>query len=134
MILARKIFSFLLVVLVLGYAGGINIAKHLCEGKVVAKALNSEVKVCKKAKESKTPSTNYPSISEQSCCDTEFSFFQSDDFSENQVSLDFTLDSFFIHDAFTVPVLITVNQPLYNYFPPPLYSKPLHVVYEQYLI
>lgn len=132
---AKKIFAQFLILILIGYSGGINIAKHLCDGKVVAKAINSEVHVCKKAKESSSPLTNDPSISKRSCCDTEFSFFQSDDYSQSSVSLDFTVDALFIDYLEITPPIFTVNNSVIpNYVLPPILDKPVYVVYEQYLI
>lgn len=130
--LAKKIFSLLLVVLVVGYSGGINIAKHLCDGEVVAKAVNHEVKVCNKA-ESTTPFSDDPSYSKKSCCDTELNFFQSDTFSKTSVVFDF----------FAVPTQVEVFVPTeiassdnseQNYSPPLLHSPPIYEFIEQYLI
>ena len=133
--LAKKIFAQFLILIVIGYSGGINIAKHFCDGEVVAKAFNSEVNVCNKAKESNFPFTNDPSISERSCCETEFSFFQSDDYSESFVSLDFSVDAFFIDYLDYTPLIFTDdNSVIPNYVPPPILDKPVYVVYEQYLI
>lgn len=133
--LAKKIFAQFLILIVIGYSGGINIAKHLCDGEVVAKAVNSEVRVCNKACETNSPLTNDPSISELSCCDTEFSFFKSDDFSENFVSTDFSVETFFFEPQDFTPSIFTVdNSTLPNYVPPPILDKPVYVVYEQYLI
>ena len=134
MLLAKKIFSQILILIVVGYSGGINIAKHLCDGDVVAKALNSEVKICKKAEESKTPRTNDPSFSEQSCCDTEFSFFQSDDFSQDEVSIDFSIEMFSHEYSDELPEIVSDIPSYSDYSPPPLISEPIYVVHEQYLI
>lgn len=133
--LAKKIFAQFLILIVVGYSGGINIAKHLCDGVVVAKAVNSEVNVCKKAKESSSPLTNNPSVSKRSCCDTEFSFFQSDDYSKSSVSLDLCVDALFIdYLEITPPIFSVDNSVIPNYVPPPILDKPVYVVYEQYLI
>ena len=133
--LAKKIFAQFLILIVIGYSGGINIAKHFCDGEVVARAVNSEVDVCNKAKESNSPFTNDPSISERSCCETEFNFFQSDDYSESFVALDFSVDAVFIDYLDYSPLIFTDDiSAIPNYVPPPILDKPVYVVYEQYLI
>ena len=130
--LVKRILSFLLVILIVGYSGGINIAKHLCDGEVVAKALNHEVTVCKKAA-STTPLTDDPSYSEKSCCDTEVSFFQSDTFSKTSVSFEFISSTIITHNY--VPRVITLNNHSeLIYTPPSLYDPPIYEFIEQYLI
>lgn len=78
----KKIVSFFLIGIILSFSGGLHIGKHLCNGEVVARAINHEVDLCKMAKEAAVQSCNIESISLKSCCDTELDFFHSDSFSK----------------------------------------------------
>tara|TARA_R110000868_G_scaffold146835_1_gene367860 strand:+ start:319 stop:747 length:429 start_codon:yes stop_codon:yes gene_type:complete len=81
--LIRKIVSLFLVGIILSFSGGLHVAKHLCNGDVVARAINHEVELCKKAREAKAaPSCDLESVSSKSCCDTEIEFFHTDSFSK----------------------------------------------------
>ena len=132
--LLKKIITFVLILLFAGYAGGISISKHLCKGKVVAKAVNREVKVCNKAKSSTTPFTENTSYSEKSCCDTEVDFFQSDTFSKGKTALQ-TVALFKplpVTDKLVriAPVILFRALPA----PPLLHNAPVYKAIERYLI
>ena len=63
--------------MVLGFSGGMSIGKHLCEGEVVSKAINFDVKKCKKAAEAPLENNGLNGfIHSEPCCDTEGSFFK----------------------------------------------------------
>ena len=78
----RKILSFFLVGVILSFSGGLHLGKHLCNGDVVARAINYEVSVCKKAREAALEIPAGPSVSEKSCCDTQLDFFQTHSFAK----------------------------------------------------
>lgn len=77
----RKILSLFLIGVILSFSGGLHLGKHLCNGDVVARAINYEVSVCKKAKEAALLIPAEPSVSEKSCCDTDLDFFHTHAFS-----------------------------------------------------
>jgi hypothetical protein len=132
MLIAKKIFSFFLIILVVGYSGGINIAKHLCNGEVVAKALNHQVKICKKAQLS-SPSRDHSSFSKKSCCDTEFSLFNSDTFSKINVGFEFLKADITFETTFLLEVL-SEDTSEKDYSHPQLHRLPIYDFIEKYLI
>jgi len=135
MLLTRKIFSIALTILILAYSGGISITKHLCEGKVIAKAVNAEVKKCKKS-ESLSLSTNSEErqFNERSCCDTESMFFQANAFEKNASDLNYSVAT--LTTPITFDLALVLDEPSFIIFglSPPIVGPPIYLAYEQFLI
>lgn len=135
--LTQKIICVLLSALVLAYAGGLGIAKHLCKDTVVDIATNAPAKKCKGAAQvSEILPVSGQSFSKKSCCSDEFTLFKSNSFSKFSttsvplmsfaVLLDYPLLFDFEH-LITKPVGIDANAP-------PQIHKALYIVLEQIII
>ena len=130
-----QILNLLLAFLFVGYAGGINVGKHLCNGDVVSRAINFEVKVCKKA----AVSIDYgdeTSVQKKSCCDTEIDFFKSFSFEKTNIVAPAQIAQFTaaIHDvqSFSIPQ----NRTQFKLPKPPLLATTtaIYIKIERFLI
>ena len=133
MIFVKQIAIIFLSLVTLSYSGGIAITKHYCKNKVVAKAINSEVKKCNKATNA-TPFSGETEYQIPSCCSTDFGFFKSSDFEDSQVEI-LTIAHFDIPVYFLKPVIIEKNLFVASHQKaPPLSKRPIYVMVESYLI
>ena len=128
----KQLFVILLSVSAVLYSGGVRVASHYCNGKVVAKSLNLKVEKC--AKDNVTvPFSEHPLVSKKSCCDTEIGYSKSSDY-ETNASLEIPLQATVTHNVTAIEK--NIFRPHFqtkNLRPPPR-SRSLHKVYECFLI
>lgn len=133
MILAKQIAIILLSLVTLSYSGGIAITKHYCKNKIVDKAINSEVKKCKKATASK-PFSGETEYQKPSCCSTDFGFFKSSDYENTNTEL-LSIAHFETPFCSTNPVVKVKSLFVESHQKaPPLSKNPIYILVESYLI
>jgi len=116
---AKKILTILLLLVLVAYSGGVSISKHLCKGKIVTRAFNSEAKVCKRAKK-QTVFSDVTSVSKPSCCDNEHDFFKSFTFEKNTPFKPLVLAAAEISfPCISIPVITSTSSRVDYYEPPP---------------
>ncbi|MCT4622386.1 MAG: hypothetical protein N4A46_02095 [Schleiferiaceae bacterium] len=133
----KTIFAMFISVIVIGYSGGLNIAKHFCKGKVVSKSFNYEVEECGGADRLEFNSCNPEKLvlSSVPCCKTESQFYKSFDFEKDNLVKGFVFEDVTVNKlekkAFSAP-LLKVNSP--NLERPPPESIPIFIRLERFLI
>jgi len=133
MILAKQIAIIFLSLVTLSYSGGIAITKHYCKNKIVDKAINSEVKKCKKAAAAK-PFSGETEYQKPSCCSTDFGFFKSSDFENANIEL-LSVTHYETPIWTSKPVVSAKNSFVESHQKsPPLSKLPIYVLVESYLI
>ena len=130
---AKKTLSIILLLVVVAYSGGVSISKHLCKGKVVSRAINSEAKVCKKAK-CELHISDRTSVSKKSCCDSKSDFFKSFNFEENPAANNFILATAeILFRTISIPVITSTSSRV-DYYEPPPNEIPIYIQVESFLI